>query len=364
MRALAVLALAFAGSGCGDACVDMFAPTPITEQAARYQIDLYGPGVACSGAHAAAGAPAPQLVRTFAATQRLSFSVPSGDHTVVLTAFSAARQAIGSACYRGHFGLDAHVCLSLQLVAPPDLGICSSGGCPCTADDDCGPDQYCAPGHVCQPGCRGNGDCLSASDGGQTVLLPLCDVVRHVCVGCRTAADCVRAPACQGDVLVSYPAGGSPCVGGACMYPTPAAEVCQFGCYASACSGQLAALTNVRALQSGTQTPVDIAVVLGTAAGGGSAPATRAVTVLADAGPPGAAKTVTLVYMLNGNFANQMHVTMQKSDTLDGSNELWSGDVPPEAAGTRVYFFVSAVGWDGTTLFAPGSQRNYAYSSN
>jgi hypothetical protein len=104
--------------------------------------------------------------------------------------------------------------------------------------------------------------------------------------------------------------------------------------------------------------------VLGTQAGGGSAPATRDVTVLADTGPPGAAKSLILTLMLNGNFAAQTQVAMVRSGSVVGGTEEWTGTVPQQPAGTRVYFFLTATGWDGTTQFAPGSQRNYAYSSN
>ena len=120
----------------------------------------------------------------------------------------------------------------------------------------------------------------------------------------------------------------------------------------------------MHALQAGTQTPVDLGIVLGTAAGGGAAPATRDVTVLANTGPPGAAKTLVLTYMLNGNFGAQTQVAMTRTGAVGGGTEEWSGTVPKQPAGTRVYFFLTATGWDGTTLFAPGSQRNYAYSSN
>jgi hypothetical protein len=359
-----IISCAVAAAGCQDSCVDTLGPGAIVSHAVRYQIDLYSGGVACANAHAAKGAPAPQMVRTFAAGQRLTFNAPSGDHTIVLTAFSTSNDVIGSACYRGRFGLAAHVCLTLELVAPADLGVCTAGPCPCVSDGDCASDRYCAPDHTCQPGCRDNAGCMSSGDGGQTVPLPQCDVTRHECVGCRSATDCVRAPGCQGNVVVAYPPGGSPCVNGACVYSTPSAQACQLGCYQGACSGELATLNDVAAWHAGTQTPVDIAVVLGTANGGGLAPATRDVTVVADTGPPGAAKSVSLVYMLNGNFGNQTRVPMSKSSMLDGANEQWSGAIPRQPAGTRVYFFVTAVGWDGTTIFAPGAQRNYAYASN
>ncbi len=363
---LALALFAIGPSGCSDSCVDTVGPGPLVQAAQRYQIDVYGAGVACDGTQAAAGAPAPPLVRTFAEGQRLTFDVASGEHTIVLTAFSATDDVLGSACYQRHFGAASRVCLSVQLEPPPDLSVCSSGPCSCTVDADCASDRYCAPDHLCQLGCRGNDDCMAASsdDAGQTVSLPLCDPTRHVCVACSTALDCVRAAECQGNVIVSYPPGGSPCVNGACIYPPPTIVSCASGCYQGACSGPLAALNGVHALQAGTQTPVDIAVVLGTEAGGGNAPATRDVTVFADSGPPGAAKTLVLTYMLNGNFGVQTAVAMTRTGVVGGGSEEWAGTLPKMPAGTRIYFFITATGWDGTTLFAPGSQRNYAYSSN
>jgi hypothetical protein len=363
---LVAIAVGTAGAaGCGDSCVDMTGPSAIVQAAARYQIDVYGAGVACNGGQAAGGAPAPES-RTFVAGAHLTIDLPSGQHTIVLTAFDAANDPLGSACHEGSFGAATRICLSLQLAPPPDLAVCGGGPCPCVVDGDCAPDRYCAPTGLCQLGCRSNDDCVAAGSdgGGQTVSLPLCDTGPHVCVGCRNAADCVRTPDCQGNVQVSYPANGSPCVNGACLYPPPTIVSCMFGCFGGVCSGQLASLINVWALQTGTQTTVALGTVLGTESGGGSAPATRDVTVVASTTPAGAAHTLVLTYMLNGNFAAQTQVSMTRTGIVTNGAEEWSGTVPKQPAGTRVYFFLDATGWDGTALFAPGSQRNYAYSSN
>src|SRR3954454_23270115 len=141
------LATFFASApGCGDPCTDMVGPGPIVQSAAQYEIDLYGAGVACEGARAMTGAPAPDEVRTYAANDKLTFQVPSGEHTIVLSAFTAANEPLGSACQRGTFGAAVHVCLSLVLSPSPDLSVCESGACACdpAADDVCPAGRYCA----------------------------------------------------------------------------------------------------------------------------------------------------------------------------------------------------------------------------
>jgi hypothetical protein len=350
-------------SGCGDPCVDMIGPSPIVEAAASYEIDVYGSGVPCDGATVASGTPAPDQVQTYPSGGSITFDVGAGTHTIVLTAFDAASVPLGSACAQRDFGAASRVCLTLELIAGPDLSVCGAGPCACSVDQDCAPDRYCAPDSICRVGCRTNDDCSAASDGGQTVLLPLCSA-QHQCVACMTAADCARAPDCQGNVLVSFPATGNSCVNGACVYPPPTVQSCAQGCFAGACTGALASLDNVRALQAGTQTPVELGVVLGTASGGGSAPATRDVTVLADTGPPGAAQSLAIGYFLNGNFGTELKTTMSRTGALENGEEQWTGTIPKQPAGTRIYLFLTATGWDGTTVFAPGSNKNYAYSSN
>lgn len=339
----------------------MVGPSPIVTAAGFFQIDVYGAGVACTAGHTEPGAPPPEQVRTYEAGAGLTFEVDAGEHTVVLTAFSGDKEPIGSACYRGSFGAAAQVCLSLELQPVPDLSVCSVDGCPCLRDEDCEAALYCGPTQRCVPGCRTSEDCARADDGG-AVALPLCDPASRACVGCTSPSDCVRAPSCQGNVSVRYPPGGSPCVGGACLYPQPAVEPCPFGCDEGACTARLEPPTNVRAVQAGTSTTVPLAVALGDTGGGGDAPSTRDVEVLADSRPRGSARTVTVSYMLNGDFANQTHVPATRQPSAGA--DVWTARLPKQPAGTRVYFYVTAVGWDGTTHYAPGDNRNFTYASN
>ncbi len=359
------LAAILAG-GCSDPCVETIGRGLLVQEAQQYEIDVYGAGVGCAGASAAAGAPAPKSVRTYRAGDKISFDVSPGEHTIVITAFDASNAPLGSACQSGRFGPATHVCLSLVLTEPPDLGVCTGGACACAVDTDCASDRYCAASGLCEPGCRTNGDCMSAGgiDGGQTVALPLCDGTRHVCVACTQVSDCIRPPVCQDNVSVSYPAQGSPCVAGACVYPLPTVMSCPSGCYGGACTGPLAAVENVRAVEAGTQTVVDLAVALGAQGGGGNAASTRDVEVLLETRPRGAAKTVTLSYFLNGNFSSAMTATASPIMETGADSILWSGTLPKQPVGTQVYFYATGTGWDGTTLFAPGSQRNFTYKSN
>jgi hypothetical protein len=148
------------------------------------------------------------------------------------------------------------------------------------------------------------------------------------------------------------------------VYPAPSVTSCPAGCYRGACDGPLAALENVAAQQSGTQTQVAVVEVLGSGSGGGSAPSTRDVEVSAEVRPRGTTKTLTIGYFLNGNFGAAMSATMSYDSDVGTDSERWTGVIPKQPAGTRVYFYLHALGWDGTSLFAPGSMRNYTYQSN
>lgn len=353
-------------AGCGDPlCSNMVGPSAIVSRADLYQVDVYGPGVACDGARGAPGSGPPQLVRTFEGGAPLTFEVTSGDHTIVLSAFSAL-EPIGSACYRGSFGAAARICISVTLQPELDLSVCSSAGCACLSDTDCEAGLYCSADQRCRAGCRDNEDCLARaqSDGGQTVLLPLCDPGRRECVACTRNGDCVRAPSCQANVRIVYPPEGGVCAAGACQFPAPVVESCPFGCYQGACATKLAAIPAVRALQAGTQTQVVLAEVIGAGTGGGNAAAARDVTVRVETRPRGAAKTVRLGVFYNGDFANQQLVPMTLQGEAGTDRDLFAGTIPKRPAGTRVYFFVDASGWDGTTVYAPGNNKNYQYGSN
>lgn len=146
---------AFALVGCGSSsvpCMSVGGPGPLIAEAALFRLDLYDAQVACSGAMVAPGS-TPIASADFPAGKPIALDVPSGNRTIVLTAFAdlAATQLLGGACVTADLSSNS-LCLDLPLVAGDAAtfgGVrdgggdatmlkCPGVGCSCSQSWDCG----------------------------------------------------------------------------------------------------------------------------------------------------------------------------------------------------------------------------------
>jgi hypothetical protein len=172
-------------------------PGPLIAEAALFHLDLYDGRVTCSGATVAPGS-VPIFSANFAAGAPIAVDVPSGNRTIVLTAFSdtAATQLLGGACVTADLSNDS-LCLDLPLVAGDAGGF--GGG-----SDGSDAAMLKCPGVGCA--CDQSWDCGALNN------LSCCN---HVCVNSRIdPANCGGCGnSCSGDNLAS-----ATCSNGSCVY--------------------------------------------------------------------------------------------------------------------------------------------------
>src|SRR5579871_1822060 len=80
-------------------CMNMM-PSAIVQAAQSFRLDVYPDSVACVGNGVGTNAGQPQQTQSFAKGSSLQLSIPPGNHTFVLTAFSdgGGKMEIGSGC--------------------------------------------------------------------------------------------------------------------------------------------------------------------------------------------------------------------------------------------------------------------------
>ncbi len=149
---VAAFALVGCGSPSGGPCMTVGGPSPLIAQTALFHLDLYDAQVACRGATVAAGS-VPILSANFLAGAPISINVPSGDRTIVLSAFADANAThlLGAACLTADLTSDS-LCLDLPIVAGDAAAFgggsdgggdatmlkCPGVGCSCDQSWDCG----------------------------------------------------------------------------------------------------------------------------------------------------------------------------------------------------------------------------------
>jgi len=250
-----VIALTVAGCGGDVPCTNMMMPSELAQRAQLFRLDVYDGTVHCDGAMVQADAPPPSMSKASAPGQPIHLDIPSGSHTLLLSAFadSAGTQLIATACTESNLTGGANVCFDLTLVETPDLALNPDARPTCTSSpDDCPTGQYCAVDGQCAPGCKGAGDCAG---GGAAVL---CDTSMHRCVECLSPGDCPAGKKCSpsGTCVVGCDvAAGSNCPGalmccsslcidttsdisscGACGRACASSNVATPGCASSLCA--------------------------------------------------------------------------------------------------------------------------------
>jgi hypothetical protein len=199
MRAVPfVIAIALGGwGGCGGPdvpCMNMGMPGALAQQAQLLRLDVYDADVHCDGASVQAGAPPPSQSKASAGGQPIHLDIPSGAHTLLLSAFAdaAGTQLLATSCQETTLDSGGSVCFDLTLVALPDLATDNDARATCTASpDDCPVGQYCASDGQCAAGCKSAADCMGGG------AAKLCDVGAHRCVECLGPNDCPAGMKCS-----------------------------------------------------------------------------------------------------------------------------------------------------------------------
>jgi hypothetical protein len=195
MRRLLVLAVSLVGCGPADVpCNQMMMPSDLVGQAQLMRLDVFDASVHCAGATVTAGAPAPSLTQVAPAGTPIHLNIPSGHHTLLLSAFadSTGTQLIATACTETDLEAGASVCFNLSLVETPDLAVDNDARATCSASpDNCPVGQYCAVDGQCASGCKNADDCMGGSSA------KLCDTAMHRCVECLAPNDCPPGKVCS-----------------------------------------------------------------------------------------------------------------------------------------------------------------------
>jgi hypothetical protein len=162
-----------------------------------------------------------------------------------------------------------------------------------------------------------------------------------------TVADAAEDDLAGGDLATDDFSSTEDAAGGCAM-------ACPYGCYQGQCVAQaLGDLTRPVATVTGTGVTVQLI--------GGTAPTTSTVSITTQTWPAGAAEAVHLVTSLNDpNFHNPIDTLMQ-FDRNVGPNQQWIVMVPAQPTGTHVFWYVRAVGWDGTMLVQNNFNQNWDY---
>lgn len=203
-RSLILGAMFLGAGGCGSnvekrACMKMGGSDVLVTDAVLLELDVYGAGIKCDGAHVLAGSGAPLMSHTYAKGQTISLDVPPGAHTLVLTTYAdaAGTTVLGQGCTETTLSPGAQICFALTLSAPADM----------VPPADLAPSSNLFGANA---GCNSNGDCV---DAGTAVL---CDTVQHQCVQCLSTGDCPTGESCTGGVCTTAcdPAAGIGCASG------------------------------------------------------------------------------------------------------------------------------------------------------
>jgi hypothetical protein len=195
MRRLLWLAVSLVGCGPADVpCNQMMMPGDLVGKAQLMRLDVFDSSVHCAGATVTAGAPAPSLTQVAPAGTPIHLDIPSGHHTLLLSAFadSTGTQLIATACTETDLEAGASVCFDLSLVETPDLATDNDARATCSASpDSCPVGQYCAVDGQCASGCKNADDCMGGSSA------KLCDTAAHRCVECLVPNDCPAGKVCS-----------------------------------------------------------------------------------------------------------------------------------------------------------------------
>jgi hypothetical protein len=151
---------------------------PLLDDAALFRLDVYGGDAHCDAGRLAAGAGAAIASHTYARGEAIQLDVPPGRRTVVLTSYAdaAATRALGQACSDADVAPGSQICFDLTLLAAPDGGFVTPGGCVTAADCEAthSTGATCVDGSCRYGGCStGWGDCSTAApdtDGCETNL--------------------------------------------------------------------------------------------------------------------------------------------------------------------------------------------------
>lgn len=195
MRRLLWLAVSLVGCGPADVpCNQMMMPGDLVGKAQLMRLDVFDASVHCAGATVTAGAPAPSLTQVAPAGTPIHLDIPSGHHTLLLSAFadSTGTQLIATACTETDLEAGASVCFDLSLVETPDMATDNDARATCSASpDNCPVGQYCAVDGQCAAGCKNADDCMGGSSA------KLCDTAAHRCVECLVPNDCPAGKVCS-----------------------------------------------------------------------------------------------------------------------------------------------------------------------
>ena len=181
-------------------------PSALAKQALAFRMDVYGANVPCVGDGVAPGT-TPLSTQSWQASVMEKLSLPAGQHTLVLTAFSDAGATIllAEACAVADVSAASTDCLQFPLhMAAYDMG-CFVGdlACHCATDKECTTDApHCSKDRQCVQ-CLADTDCPPKTDvpndGGASVATK-CDPTQHTCVQCLTATDCALGSICMDGV--------------------------------------------------------------------------------------------------------------------------------------------------------------------
>jgi hypothetical protein len=154
-------------------------------------------------------------------------------------------------------------------------------------------------------------------------------------------------------VAHQYPSGGT-CGPTGCVY-TETPDPCYYGCYQGSCTQSLKGVTNVTAVVQGTMTPV-------TLTGGGTAPASSAVTVTAQTSPRGATEQVQL-FLTVDQKTSTLGMTPDPNMPDQADYDQWTVDIPAtNSVLNKVSFYLTAKGYGviaGSSGPMPGTDWGY-----
>ena len=174
-------------------------------------------------------------------------------------------------------------------------------------------------------------------------------------LACANACNAPPAAKCQANVLVTYANPGA-CSNGMCAYAAMMSN-CVHGCYQGACSmAGLSFCGNVKGFQTmGPQIGI-----------GPNNPGTTAanvtVSVTVETFPHGTVAAAHLIWDTNAQYTASRDIVMT-FDKEVGNNDQWFAVIPAQAAGTQVWFYVRADGYDNSTAYAQKFGENYTYIS-
>jgi hypothetical protein len=176
----------------------------------------------------------------------------------------------------------------------------------------------------------------------------------------------VKPTDCNGNIITTYGEGN--CMDGACVWPS-SMNTCTNGCYVDMTGKpqcvqtplNFLGMTAASSATSGASVAIGVVDNGGSGDMGGTAPASDGVAITTQTYPHGATKEVHLLYSLTDVTVAMPTDVMMTFDKEVAPNDQWKATIPAQPAGTRVWFYVRAVGWGGAMLYDPTNFHHLTY---